>query len=51
MNKLFKPGGAVIRKKDVLAANDKQAIENARESDDCPVCDVLSDGVKIGSIV
>jgi len=51
VDKLTKPGGAVVKTKHVLARNDKQAVNDARESDDCPVCDVLADGRKIGSIV
>ena len=50
VNKLAKAGGAVIKKKDVLAPNDRQAVKDAAESDDCPVCDVFRDGQKIGSI-
>ena len=51
VNKLTKPGGAIVKKKDVLAANDAQAVKDAADSDDCPVCDVLRDGKKVGSIV
>ena len=51
INKLAKAGGAVVKKKDVLANNDKEAVKTAAESDDCPVCDVLRDGEKIGSII
>ena len=50
INKLTKPGGAVTKKKHVLASSDKQAVEDARNSDDCPVCDVLRDGQKVGEI-
>jgi hypothetical protein len=50
VNKLAKPGGAVIKKKDVLASDDRQALQDAAESDDCPVCDVFRDGQKVGSI-
>ncbi len=50
VNKLAKPGGAVIKKKDVLAPNDRQAVRDAAESDDCPVCDVFRDGERVGSI-
>ena len=50
VNKLAKPGGVVIKKKDVLALSDAQAVKDAAESDDCPVCEVLRDGQKIGSI-
>ena len=51
INKLAKPGGAVVKKKDVLASNDREAVKDAAESDDCPVCEVLRDGEKVGSIV
>ena len=51
VNKLAKPGGAVVKTKHVLASNDRQAVADARDSDDCPVCDVLSDGKKVGSII
>jgi hypothetical protein len=50
VNKLTKPGGMVIKKKHILATSDKQAVQDARESDDCPVCDVLRDGTKVGEI-
>ncbi len=50
VNKLDKPGGAVIKKKDILAASDAQAVQHAADSPDCPVCDVLRDGQKVGSI-
>jgi len=51
VNKLAKPGGAVVKTKHVLATNDRQAVADARASDDCPVCDVLADGKTIGSVV
>jgi hypothetical protein len=50
VNKLAKPGGIVVKKKDILAVSDQQAVEHAADSPDCPVCDVLRDGNKIGSI-
>src|SRR4051812_25838339 len=50
VNKLTKPGGAVIKKKHNLATSDKQAVKDALDSDDCPVCDVLRDGIKVGEI-
>ncbi len=50
VNKLAKPGGAVLKAKDVLAPNDKQAVADARADADCPVCDVWHAGKKIGSI-
>ena len=51
INKVTEPGGAVLKKKDVLAASDQDALRTAEENPDCPVCDVLRDGQPIGSIV
>ena len=51
MNKLAKAGGAVIKKRDILAASDSQAVQIAADSDDCPVCDVFKDGRKVGSVL
>ena len=51
INKVTKPGGAVIKKKDVLAASDKEAVRRAAASSDCPVCEVLKDGREVGLIV
>ena len=50
VNKLTKPGGIVVKKKDILAASDAQAVEHAAESPDCPVCDVFRDGQKVGAV-
>jgi hypothetical protein len=41
VNKLAKRDGVVVKTKDVLANNDREAMQVAREDDDCPVCDVL----------
>lgn len=51
VNKLAKAGGLVIKKKHILASSDKHAVEQAADSPDCPVCDVLRDGEKVGSIL
>jgi hypothetical protein len=51
INKLAKPNGAVIKKKDILAESDAQAVRHAADSDDCPICDVLRDGKTVGSIL
>ena len=51
INKLAKPNGVVVKKKDVLASDDRQAVEEAAQSEDCPICDVFRDGEKVGSIV
>jgi hypothetical protein len=50
INKLTKPGGAVVKKIHLLAQSDKQAVQEALDRDECPVCDVLRDGTKVGSI-
>lgn len=50
INKLAEAGGRVVKKRDVLAANDKQAVRVAEESPDCPVCDVWTEGKKVGSV-
>ena len=51
INKLTRPGGAVVKKKDVLAASDRDAVQRATDSEDCPVCDVLKDGQTVGSVI
>ena len=50
INKLAAVDGKVIKKSDILANNDRQAIQAAEERDDCPICDVWSAGEKIGSV-
>lgn len=51
INKVAKPGGVVLKKQDVLAASDGEAVQRASESDDCPVCEVLKDGQPVGAIL
>jgi hypothetical protein len=51
INKVAKPGGVVLKKKDVLAASDDEALQRAAESRDCPVCEILKDGQPVGAIV
>jgi hypothetical protein len=51
INMLARPGGAVVKKKDVLAASDREAVQRAADSEDCPICDVLKDGQTVGSII
>ena len=50
VNKLTKPDGIIVKKKDILASSDREAVQNAADSPDCPVCDVLHNGNKIASI-
>ena len=51
VNKLAKPNGMVIKKKDILASSDQQAVHQAQADDDCPICDVLRDGKTVGQIL
>jgi hypothetical protein len=51
VNKLAKAGGVVIKKKHILANSDNQAVEQAADSSDCPVCEVLRDGERVGQIL
>jgi hypothetical protein len=51
VNKLAKPGGHVIKKKHILAHSDHEAVQQASDSPDCPICDVLRDGEKVGQIL
>jgi hypothetical protein len=51
INKLAKPNGIVVKKTDVLAESDREAVRQAANSHDCPVCEVLKDGRQVGSVV
>ena len=51
INKLTKANGAVIKKKDILAGSDAEAVQHAADDDDCPICDVFRDGRRVGSIL
>jgi len=50
VNKLARRGGEIVKKKDMLANDDAQALRAARNDDDCPVCEVWHAGEKVGSI-
>lgn len=50
VNKLARVGGEIVKRKDILADNDRQAVARVEADDDCPICDVWRDGQKIGSI-
>jgi len=50
VNKLDGPGGVVVKRRDILANNDGQAVKLAADADDCPICEVLHAGKKVGSI-
>jgi len=51
VDKLLRPGGAVIKKKHILAASDRDAVQQAEDSPDCPICDVSRDGETVGQIL
>lgn len=51
VNKLAKPGGIVVKKKHILASDDREAVKQAADSTDCPICDVIRDGEKVGQIL
>jgi hypothetical protein len=50
LNKVAEPDGPVLKKKDILAADDREALNRAAEDNDCPICDVYRSGAKVGSI-
>jgi hypothetical protein len=51
INKVARSTGSLLKKRDVLAASDAEALRIAEESPDCPVCEVLRDGKPVGSIL
>jgi hypothetical protein len=51
VNKLAKPNGVIIKKKHILASSDSHAVKLAEDSPDCPICDVLRDGEKVGQVL
>jgi hypothetical protein len=51
IDKLAKRGGTIIKKKHILAHSDRQAVQQAEASDDCPICEVLRDGERVGQIL
>ncbi len=50
VNKLAKVGGAIVKRKDILANDDREAVVRVQNDSDCPICDVWRDGEKVGSI-
>lgn len=49
--KLARPKGKIVKGKDLLAADDGEALREAMNDEDCPVCDVWQGVNKVGSIV
>ena len=50
INKVASPGGKALKKRDILAKSDDEAVQMADESVDCPVCEVLRDGQVVGIV-
>ena len=50
IEKVARPGGVVLKKKDILAESDREAMARAEDSADCPICDVRKDGQVIGTV-
>lgn len=50
IEKVASLGGEVLKKKDILANSDHEALERAGHSADCPICDVRKDGRVIGTV-
>ena len=50
IEKVARPGGVVLKKQDILADSDREAIDRAEDSPDCPICDVRKDGEIIGTV-
>jgi hypothetical protein len=50
VNKLSKRNGEVVKRKDILARDDRDALATARADSDCPICDILREGQKVGSV-
>lgn len=50
INKVVKRGGRVVKSRDVLASGDGQAMQTARDDEDCPVCEVWHAGRQVGSV-
>lgn len=50
INKVVERGGKVLKKKDIFARDDEQALERARNDDDCPICEVFEAGKPIGAV-
>jgi hypothetical protein len=50
VNKVTEPDGEVLKRKDILANDHRQAMKRAENDPDCPTCDVYHAGEKIGSV-
>jgi hypothetical protein len=50
VDKLAKLGGMIVKKRHILAQSDGEAMKQAGDSQDCPVCEVSRDGQPVGQI-
>ena len=50
VNKVAAPGGRTLKKRDILARSDREALQSAEDSPDCPICEVLRDGNVVGIV-
>ena len=50
INKVEAPGERPLKKQDVLAQSDREALQRAEESVDCPICEVRRDGQVVGMV-
>jgi hypothetical protein len=50
VNKVEELGGKILKRKDMLANDDKQALSEAAADEDCPICEVWHAGEKVGSV-
>jgi hypothetical protein len=50
VNKVARPGGEIVKRKDILASDDRQAVQAAEHDPDCPICEVHRAGKVVGTI-
>lgn len=50
VNKVTEPDGEVLKRKDILAGDDREALRRAENDPDCPICDLYHAGKKVGSV-
>ena len=48
--KLREPKGRIVKGKDLHASDDQQAMQEAQDDEDCPICEVWQGTKKVGSI-
>jgi hypothetical protein len=49
--KRARPMGPIVKGKDLLAPDDGEAMREAMNDQDCPVCDVWQGAKKVGSVL